>query len=336
LSILFKIRQSYRRTSESLSLISKEVITYFFGDGCQTASLIRFTPLLISIYIFILLNFKYIYDECLPIESDSIKEAYSALKHHPFLVSCLQFFGVIIALIIGYHRSLISQQQVTLQRNSNNISNFYSIKEHIISDLESNLTPKLIEKSLSISKDQVFRSLFTDPSEGNYHPKIYLTTDIRSIHLSVEKIIDNLKLLMELMHYLPNKNLTSTNYYSSDNKDNKLINIIKSISALCENNSDSINITKTLLREVEHNRTLFINYTQTIGLNYKKSSTLDTLDQIDIVCYTLESLVALISSIPIDTNSKIEFHNSLSSGVLYKLRFLIDDIEEHIFTGTDQ
>jgi hypothetical protein len=138
-------------------------------DIDDNSSLMRFTPLVIlsiwfttGITSYSLLEFdRFILD---------FSDIYEALQNHGFIVFSLKAFVACTAICIAWHRSKVVDYQNKVTSASNDISNFYSIKEHFF-DL---LTKYENEKIKSFSyipekyQNKLFFRLFENPHKSNY------------------------------------------------------------------------------------------------------------------------------------------------------------------------
>lgn len=141
----------------------------------KSTSLFQFTYFRISILLFITLNGIYIYEECLPISSTGLKEGYSALIKHPFIISTSQYFGAIIAVIIAWHRSIVTDEQFKIQRSATLISNFLTLNKNC----EQALNACHLKPYMSLdpnSNVNLLNNIFSNPKSGNFllHPSFDL------------------------------------------------------------------------------------------------------------------------------------------------------------------
>jgi hypothetical protein len=96
----------------------------------ESDSLMKFPPFAFSIFTFFWLLFLYLTIE---INSSPLspRDAFKALDQHEFISFLFKCFIASSAIIIAWHRSIISSIQIKLQTSSNDMTNFYSLQKHI-------------------------------------------------------------------------------------------------------------------------------------------------------------------------------------------------------------
>jgi hypothetical protein len=295
-------------------------------DATELNSLMKFPPFPFSIFTFFWLLLLYLAIEINPLLL-SPRAAFKALDQHGFISFLFKCFIASSAIIIAWHRSLTSDKQIKLQVSSNNISNYYSIQEHIKDDITNNAT-SINLKYLELGNSQnLFNFLFTNPSEGNYNPSPKLHAYINKANKLEDDLLKEINLLSTHI-----KDNSSTIFLSHFVGYGRITHFI--------NHCLDIDQTTTLMHARKiHSIRKSINETLTLiidscGLNPTKllseSRIKDEFRNLDIKLDILDYLNNLVSHCPIHKECIINFQSLLTKAHTAKIMTsIIDRIESH-------
>lgn len=126
--------------------------------------------------------------ECWPIDSKTLKEAYIAFISHDFLTSSFKYFAAAIAIVIAWQRSIVSDLQLKSQNSSNNISNYFNIQDHVTKNVDESIEKISPNNLILQNKTLLFYSIFMNPSSGNFNPSHDFESHIHQLYSIIERL----------------------------------------------------------------------------------------------------------------------------------------------------
>jgi hypothetical protein len=281
-------------------------------------------PFLYSLIIYPATALLYCSIEITPY-SLSLQDAFIALEKHTFLSFLLKCFIASSAIIIALNRSIVADKQIKLQSSSNNISNFYSIQDHIKKDIESNFknTIKIIE--YTIIPETIFEKLFTNPSIGNYDPSLVISNNIDSFNLSLKIIHDE---FLKILEVLESSLIDNEKLITGKSLNCQLRSSVNSMRLNCSKSKTANLHLDIALKEINNLSELYINLLKITGLKqYGALTTGNAFDEIETTIKIRSYISSLIAKLPIDIDSKQKFFTLCHLDDIHKLKIHFDEID---------
>jgi hypothetical protein len=139
------------------------------SDVDKNASLMAFPPFLAVICLSpLLINLYAIFEFDTLIFNPS--DAYAALEKHGFISLILKCFVAGTAICIAWHRSLVTEYQNKMKRESDNLTNYLSLQELCIELLYKETDKANVFGNKNLCR-AFFNNIFNDPAHGDYSPK---------------------------------------------------------------------------------------------------------------------------------------------------------------------
>lgn len=135
----------------------------------EDSSFIKFPPFILLLFFSLdaLVTYSYIEFKTIIIDPS---DAYNAIEKHGFIGAVLKTFIAGTAICIAWQRSLVVDYQNKMTRESNNISNYYSLQEHCYEVLNSSQYIPLIKSPYTLNNNSFYNAIFLNPSAGLYTP----------------------------------------------------------------------------------------------------------------------------------------------------------------------
>ena len=157
-------------TYKAIYSISLYPLTFLKGKPVdQSANLtdFYFARVLVLLYLFAISTYWY-FEIGMP-NFDGMREDFAQLLRHDYIVKSTVIFGAGLGIVALIHRSIVSDYQIKQQSRSENISNYYSISNHIREGFDSVFVKKYSALPIRIdAPNRTMRNFFKDPKSGDY------------------------------------------------------------------------------------------------------------------------------------------------------------------------
>lgn len=295
---------------------------YFYGEKLKNInkkSLVLFPPFIYMTYAFLSIILVYAV-----IEFDTFildpSEAFAALENHGFIAAVLKFFVAGAAICIAWQRSEVSEIQINMQNKSNNISNFYSIFEHIGKNFL-HYSDSLKSEHIDITKYETLSNyIFFDPTNGEFDPSNNYLLSISKLSTSAQKLTHDFYSIQHLINRPESPDL------NSQIEQYGLSNIIHSIRITNKDDPEVLNILNSINDEQKIIFELTLELIKSCGLTTNRDffvSRLNSIKYLDIVSNISDYVFALINSLPIDKSCKAKYKELFPTSYSAELSNLI-------------